>query len=635
MRPRLAVSLALRGFALVALLLITALASEAQVKIFYPTEGSTVHGIVTVEATKSDPGDGWIAFRVLPTDQKYLMATTAPARFEWDTQARDERGKQIYPDGQYTIEAAGYDGSGREQGKASVKLRVRNTIAASELGGRVLLRAHFNRADVFLYEMEATQVVDVPGKAGDVLRNPPEMSMGGGMGGPPMMGGGMGGGMGMEQLGIPTNIKFAGDARWTAEVLTPSVTGRAIVDYDLKRGYYLVSWLWPKKWNLEKFKMESNVPDSYTGWLPGAQVARPLAGQFYRFKVYANGELVQMHEDDEVFPMGQFYVELPSDPVGPGSTWEGEMAMITGLTDEETSLVSATFKLEGFEYFKSYRCARISATHTETNVQIPWDLPGNPVPSTAMGMGGAPGMGGGPPALGGPGGMGPAGGAMMPGPPGMAGGMGGIGGMGSMGMMQRGPDGEPSGTLKGDVTITRIAYFAIDAGRFVAFEDTVKKRIKKILAPPLMMMGMGGMGMGGMMGGGMGMGGMGGMGMMQKLEYRDLYHVDVEPFLGALVGAAGGGMMGGGMGMGMGGMGGIGAPPPMGGMGIGAPPPMGGMGAGAMPWTGGMGAGMGGMGGGMGMMQPPVKATVNIDTTLKVREVRQIAGHAVAQEASY
>jgi len=32
------------------------------------------------------------------------------------------------------------------------------------------------------------------------------------------------------------------------------------------------------------------------------------------------------------------------------------------------------------------------------------------------------------------------------------------------------------------------------------------------------------------------------------------------------------------------------------------------------------------------MMEPPTPATINIDTTLRTEEVRQVAGHAVAQQ---
>lgn len=636
MNARTAVSLAL-----VVILLGAAGAALAQnaVTISSPKEGETVYGVVSIQATKTDPQDGFLSFRVLPTDRKYLVSTLAPATFSWNTQQRDSSGRQIYRDGQYTIEVAGYDGSGRLQERASVQVQVRNTIPTSELGGKVLLRVNMQRADKFLYAMEGTQTVDVPGRAGSMLRNPPQQDMSAmGMGG---MGGGMGGfggapGMGMggpagmgaspETLGIPSTIKMTGDAQWTMNILSPSKTGRAVADNDLLRGFYTASFQWPKKFNEDTFKMETNVPDHFNGWLPGTQVQRPTEGRLYRTKILADGVTQPMHEGDgnSGFPMGYLFIELPDEPVSVGATWSGKMGITTGLTDNKPRIMDGSFKLEGFEYRGSHRCARITVTHTETNVQIPWDLPGKQAPAEA-GMPGGGGM------LGGPGGgiMGALTGALqgyagalsaamgeappaMPAMPPMGGGMAGPTGMG-LGQGQVGPDGEPEGTLKGDIAIKRVVYFDMDAGRFVSFEDNITKKITKILAPPIDMgMGMGGGmgGMGGGMGGGFG-GGMGGgrpgmsAGVPQKLDYRDLYFDDVQPLMSALVGS---------------GTGAAGAP------GAAQPGVPGGAPAG-VPGMGGFGPGMGG--GSMG--QPPVKATINITTTLSVAEVRQVAGHAVAQ----
>lgn len=636
MRHRFILSVALILLASCALLGWNSSGAWAQVKILSPANGATVYGIVTVQASKPDPDDGWISFRVTPADQKFLVAVTTPFTFDWNSAERNDKGQQVYPDGDYTLEAVAYDGAGKQQGNATITVRVKNTIDANVFGQQVLLRANYERADVFLYQMTGSQVVDVPDPAGSKLRNPPEMTAGGpgaapgGMPGmapgmPLMPGGGMGGGMGMgtNVVGVPSTVRIRSDAQWTLEVLTPSATGRAIVDQDLRRGYFLVTWVWPKKMNEKTMKLESNVPDKFSGWLPGNLTERPTEGHFYRFKVLANGKFEEMHKDAASFPMGQFYTELPADPVKPGDTWSGKMAMITGLTDSEASLMQASFKLEGFEYRGRYRCARISATHTETGVEIPWDLPGAPASGTGLGgVAGAPGM---------MSGMGPGGGAIAPG--GMAGlpsAMGGMGGMGMGGQPMTGPNGEPLGTLKGDVTIKRVAYFAVDEGRFVAFEDTVNKKITKILAPEMQT------GMDMSMGGGMGMGGMGMGGMMEMkpLEFRGLNHIDATGLMGSLVGA-GGGMMGGGMGGSMGGPGGM-----LGGlmsavtgyagalntaMAGGVPP---------MPPGGGMMPPGGAPGMGMAPMEPPTPAVINIDTTLSVEEVRQIAGHGLARHAN-
>ena len=106
MRPRFILSPALVWLALLSCLVLSATQVCAQVKIERPAEGATVYGLVAVQASKADPNDGWIAFRVTPADQKFLVAVTTPFAFEWDCAARDDKAKQLYADGDYTLEAA-------------------------------------------------------------------------------------------------------------------------------------------------------------------------------------------------------------------------------------------------------------------------------------------------------------------------------------------------------------------------------------------------------------------------------------------------------------------------------------------------------------------------------------------------
>ena len=59
-----------------------------------------------------------------------------------------------------------------------------------------------------------------------------------------------------------------------------------------------------------------------------------------------------------------------------------------------------------------------------------------------------------------------------------------MGGMGGARMGRR-PDREPAGTLKGDITIKRVAYFAVDEEPLHRNEDTMNKKINKILLPEM------------------------------------------------------------------------------------------------------------------------------------------------------
>ena len=705
-------------------------ATEAQVQILSPSPGATVHGIVQIKATKSQAGEGWITYSVSPSQDKYLAAAMSPFSIKWNTQLY-RGGARAYPDGRYTIMATGFDGSGRQQGQASVAVTVANNIKPSEIGATVELKTGYKRGELFDYKIEGNTTVNVPGKAGEELREPPQMGMGMGAGmgmgmggpggmsmGPGMMGPGMGGpgGMGMAGgmgqlgfVGLPSHIDIEIDGRWDEDVLSPSATGRAVVDKDLQNGYYTVSWLWPKEaWTegMEQ-KEEKNIPDSY------AQVL-PTAGGEYRFEVFPQGWVEKMHEEQPEFPLGQSFIELPVGPVRVGDTWQGDMAYTPSPTSIEPAIVSATHRLDSFEYRGNHRCARIVSKHTESGATIeiagllPWRqeqvgggaMAGAGMAGSAFAMGapslanyrllqrgmteaevvqilglptsrditkelhlrmdrvtsewvsplgrgdwsinltfdhdkltdmsqtgleargaGMPGAGMGPGMAGGPGAMaamGPpmAGGlAMSPGMPGAGPGMGmgmfggglgmGPGGMGSPGGMA---GGMALSTYKGDVSVERVSYFSLDAGRIVAFEDTITRRVRKTSVKGEVMRVR--------------------SGATETFEQDfDLYLTDVQSIIAGVVGGAattGGGVGGGMPRAGMMGPGVPGGMPGMGGAGMARPGPgmmgPGMMGPGGMPpgmmGPGGMPPGMMGGGAGMGMMQmqPPTKATLEITT---------------------
>ncbi len=88
--------------------------AEAQVQILSPAPGATVHGIVQIKATKPQSGEGWITYSVSPSQDRYLAAAMSPFSIKWNTQLY-RGGSRAYPDGQYTIMATGFDGSGRRQ----------------------------------------------------------------------------------------------------------------------------------------------------------------------------------------------------------------------------------------------------------------------------------------------------------------------------------------------------------------------------------------------------------------------------------------------------------------------------------------------------------------------------------------
>ncbi len=639
--------------------------AQDQFQIVSPPSGTTVHGLVTLGASQAAvPDGGWVSFRIRPGPDEYLTATTSPFQIHWNSQVRDEDDKRLYPDGSYTVEAVVYDGSGKEQARDTIRVQVANDISSREIGTPILLRTRYHRGPRLCYEVRGEGTVNVPGEAGKAIRERSEqmMGMGMGMGGPgmgmpgmgmpgmgmpgmgmpgmgmPGMGmPGMGGpGMGMPGMGMPgmgmggmgmggpmpempldnpSTVDFEIGGRWYEECLSPTETGRAVIDKDFVEGYYSVSWRWPKTGRMAgmEFKEEKNVPDAYAEVLPAA-------GEEYRFKVFPDGRVEKMHDDQDEFALGELFVELPDKPVRVKSTWTGDMAVLMGPNSTKPKMVKAIHRLDSFEYKGAYRCARILSRYEKQDTEIAWDFPSRTT-AAVPGMGGMAGGPGGMPGMGAPGMGMPSMGAPGMGMPGMgAPGMGGpgMGGMGGMGMMSL-----ADAPLKGDITVNRISYFAIDEGRFVAIEDEVELTIENI-------------------GHDMETQRLSGATETHHVKM-DIYDMQAEELIASLTGGAVG-MGGMGMGsMGMGGMGMGAMPPGMAGGGMGMPPGFGGYGGAMGPPGGAAGMpgmmpgmpGMGGPGGMMGMgMVMPKKATIEITANWRIYETTAgIHTHAVAWEA--
>ncbi len=671
----------IQGVLIVALIAVVGQGGYCQkVSITAPEDGARVRGKVLVQGTKAS-ADGWISFRVGQgdTEGEYIHAVTSPFEFKWDTQVRDEDGNKLYPDGQYRLVAVAHDAAGHPQGEASITVTVGNDIKPSEVGGKVNLRSLYLRGQQVLYALEGETNVILGKEAADYIKDLNEMSkggMGGGMmgapGGPMPMGGigGVGGpaagmprlggmvggpagaaaglgGMGqMEVKPLPTELQVIAKGKWTEECLSPTATGRAVIDKIFEDGWYAV------------VAKDAPGPRRLKG-----------AGEMHRVKVFPTAVVEPMHDDSPRFAYGELYIELPDRDLRVGDTWNGQMTYCAYPEQEEPIKTQATHKLDGFEYRGAYRCARIVSTFAKDEEEGDWQLAGIPVTGQmqagggmgGMGAPGGPGMGalGGPgPGMGGPGFGGPGGPGMWP--PATSGGMPGAG------------FGTEPPKFESKLEGTRVSYFALDAGRFVAMQDTLKREVELMpqaltgllaavlqIAAPTAMGGGGQMGPGSAMPGfagpgpaGPGMGGMPGAGMPAP----------GGPMMGpggpGMPGPAGpGGMMPGpgmpgpgmpGPGMpgaampgrpGMpGGPGMVGRPPGMpggmmpGGMMPGQPGMPGGPGmmprgpGGMMGAPGGMGM-PGGMAGGMGMAQVPAEPVkFSVKTKLSIEEKSSSGG---------
>jgi len=564
-----------------------------QVRFVSPQPG-TVRGVVELKATKPNPGDGWISYKISPAGKEgdYVTAVINPFTYAWDTRKRDATGARIYPDGDYVLVASAFDPSGNPVGESSITVSVRNEVSPSEVRTPVLLRAAYSKGQKLDYTAEGKLTVYLPEQQ-------------------------------RKTLPISLRLEALVKAAWSETVLAPTAEDApAVLDKVLKSGYIQVI-------GSDGVKL------------------RDLMSRV-RLSVFPDAEIKLYNPKDEHFPLGEYYVKLPIRPVNVGDTWQSELSVLPLPNAVSRVVLQAQNKLDGFEWVAGRKCARILSTfkqdeqfvmvkvgdqtfplktsyearrisyfgldekrfisfeeQTKHVIEVPaqavqilyqFQIGSTAAAMKAAGAGGMGGQGMGP----GMGGMGAMGGMPMGG---MGGGMP-MPGMGPGGMGGMGPGGMPMGGM-GPMGI---------GGGMPAPAAGMGPGAPMGGMGPGMMGGMGPMGAmgaggaGGAMGQampmpGMGPGGMGGMGPMG--------------------GAAGGGMpmggMGGGMpmpamGPGMGGMGAMGGVPP-GGMPMGAP----GMGGGMM---GGPGMGMGGMGmgpgaGGMaGQQMVTVKLAIDGELTI-------------------
>lgn len=580
-----------RSVVLGAAWIVCAAAVGQQVRFLSPQAG-TVRGVVELKATKPNPGDGWISYKISPAGKEgdYITAVINPFSYIWDTRKRGANGARIYPDGDYVLVATAFDPSGNPVGESSITVSVRNEISPAEAGAPVVLRAAYSKGQRLDYTADGKLTVYLPEEQ-------------------------------RKAFPIPLRLEALVKAVWSETVLSP--TGQdspAVLDKVLKSGYIQV--IGSDGVKLRDFM--SRV----------------------RLNVFPDAEIRLLNPRDEHFPLGEYYVKLPVRAVNVGDTWQSELSVLPLPNAVSRVVLQAQNKLDGFEWVAGRKCARILSTfkqdeqfvmvkvgdqtfplktsyeatrisyfgleekrfvsfeeRTKHVIEVPaqaiqflyqLQLGGTAAAARAAGAGGmsgqmmGPGMGGAMPmpGMGGPG--------MGTGPGGMP-----MGGMGPMGM----GGGMPAPAMGGGMPMG-----GVGPG-----------------------MGPGGMPMGGM---GAGMGpGTGGMGPMAGQGMGGMGGGMPAPAMGAggmvpplMGGGQGGGMpfpMGpGGMGpMGPGGMGAGGmGPMGMGGMGPGA---MGGMGPGGMP-MGGMGAPGAGMGGMMGpgaagmagQQTPMVKLAIDSELTI-------------------
>lgn len=451
MRRRLAVS------ALSATIILgSCLVAGAQgVSFLSPQEGDTVRDMVRIQATKPNPDEGWISYKIESGGKgDFVSAVVSPFVYVWDTRARDEKGNYLYQDGQYTITAVAMDPSGRKVGEAAITVTLKNSLSASEAPQRVLLRLFYDRNQRVPYRAEARW-----GLRPDTGEEKPE-----------------------DVYTLARSFDGALVANWRNIVMSPTyAAGHAVLHVVVGSA-------------------GAQAGDSEVVALEGA-------GRSHTYIALRNGEMRLKHSDEKPFKLAEMSVTLPDREIRVGETWsstitiwpdplkgtaaaagavagmmepgmmgmdmapdmaamgapgmgmmgEPGMGMTTATapkapTKVETRTVRAQHKAEGFEWVMGHPTMRIRSTYSVDKDKI--TLPG---PQGALGGGGGEIFGGMP-------------GEMMMAPPEM-----GMPGMGFGDMMMGGEMGMAGQGAERDTSYTgeRITYWAYELHRPIRIVDTI------------------------------------------------------------------------------------------------------------------------------------------------------------------
>ncbi len=372
-----------------AIILLSCLAAQAQgVQFVTPQDGDTVRGVVQLQATKQNPDDGWISYKIQPAaDDRFAAAVTKPFIYLWDTRARDEKGGDVYGDGQYTLTAVALSGSGRKAGEASITVTVKNALAASEAPQQAVLDLFYDRNKEVRYHAEGSWTM----KAAADEEEPDDV--------------------------YERAKEFDGAlvANWKNKTMSPTfAAGHAVL----------------------------HVVVGSSGAQAGSSEVEALdhAGEALTYIALRDGEMRRKHSDEPRFELAEVTIPLPEGPIRIGQTWRGPIsiwpdplkgtmksggmgmdmmgmdmmamepemmmagpgmeadmgggatAQATAPTDFQTRTVQATHKAEAFEWVQGHKTVRIRSTYSVDDDKI--TIPGGG--AGALGMegeifGGVPG----------------------------------------------------------------------------------------------------------------------------------------------------------------------------------------------------------------------------------------------------
>ena len=286
----------------------------AQVSITSPASNQTVRGVVKVQGVKPDPDSGWIAYKLEGPSQKneFIAAIGKPYVFVWDTLARSG-GKALYPDGTYTITAAACTPAGQPLGTTSVTVTVNNSLSGSDAPYSVRLRLNYKRGSEYTYEMTGKRTVDMKKEITALL---------------PMV----------------KDLNGTMKAVYRNHAMTSSNGGPAIVRLNPTE-----AWT----------RFGEDKPTNIKG-----------AGDLFTLVFNPLGQIKAKRDKDPEWELGQLTMELPEKDLQVGATWQGKLWLMLDPAATSREEVKAQSKLDGFQWYKGHKVARIVSTFKENGTKM-------------------------------------------------------------------------------------------------------------------------------------------------------------------------------------------------------------------------------------------------------------------------
>lgn len=296
----------------IGLVLSTAPAWAQGVRFISPQDGDTVRDMVRLEATKPTPNSGWISYKIVKgSTGDFVAAVTEPFVWVWNTRARDENGKDLYGDGQYTITAVAMSPRGRSEGEATITVTVMNAVSASERPPAVRPRLIYERNQQVYYTARGSWTI----RPAPNEENPDDVYE-----------------MAKEANGAMV-------ANWKNKVMSPTeAAGHALL----------------------------HVVVGSSGEQMGTQEVTVFdeAGQSHTYMALQNGTMRLKHDDESAFRYVELSLELPDRELKQGDTWTSQMRVLpVPQLDTDVRTVRAKHTVEGFEWVNGHMCIRIRSTY--------------------------------------------------------------------------------------------------------------------------------------------------------------------------------------------------------------------------------------------------------------------------------